>query len=355
MSENSTASERSIEDILAQSPSILASIIDVEANELIPVARQQSLPSGRTDLVYLAGNDIILIELKVVKATEDHVNQLSAYVHDCQNKGTEPAFAKDRNLRPILLAPQIPSDVRSSCTDSDLEPITYELSHVLEEYQETLFADLAHFQVKGVVTSVAGLSLINRYLEFLASRQGPVTVSEAAVEYDYIGKGSSNNPESRVRNFRKAGKGLELVQTTQEGMILTERGEEYVAGGDYENQPWNVTADQADTLIDLLYEKPFHSDLTYSLVALLESVFELSKNSHPVPRDQVEDWYASKVGKRDSWGERTRTDVVRWLSTYLDELGLLSRVDRQFYITPEGFQLISYVMIDKGKAMIRSQ
>ncbi|OVE82971.1 hypothetical protein B2G88_18465 [Natronolimnobius baerhuensis] len=138
-------------------------------------------------------------------------------------------------------------------------------------------------------------------------------------------------------------------------MILTERGEEYVAGGDYENQPWNVTADQADTLIDLLYEKPFHSDLTYSLVALLESVFELSKNSHPVPRDQVEDWYASKVGKRDSWGERTRTDVVRWLSTYLDELGLLSRVDRQFYITPEGFQLISYVMIDKGKAMIRSQ
>ncbi|SFT08884.1 hypothetical protein SAMN04488556_0061 [Halostagnicola kamekurae] len=84
-------------------------------------------------------------------------------------------------------------------------------------------------------------------------------------------------------------------------MILTDRGEEYVAGGDYEMQPWNVTASQADTLIDLLYEKPFYFDLTYNLVALLDSVFELSKNSHPVPRDQIEDWYTSKVGKRDNW------------------------------------------------------
>lgn len=53
--------------------------------------------------------------------------------------------------------------------------------------------------------------------------------------------------------------------------------------------------EQADILVELLYEEPFASDLIYSLVALLQSVFELSKNSYPVPRDRIKDWYANKV------------------------------------------------------------
>lgn len=67
---------------------LLASIIDEEPGELVSVARQQSLPSGCTDLIYLANNDVILIKLKVVKATEDHVDQLSAYVEDYQDEET---------------------------------------------------------------------------------------------------------------------------------------------------------------------------------------------------------------------------------------------------------------------------
>lgn len=106
-----TASERAIEDILVQSPHILASILGIDPGVLVPAARQESLPSGRSDLVFLAGNAVLLIELKVTDATADHVAQLAGYAADYRDPDTRPAFAVDRNLRPILLAPTIPTPV----------------------------------------------------------------------------------------------------------------------------------------------------------------------------------------------------------------------------------------------------
>lgn len=352
---DSTASEKAIEDILAQSPHILAPLLDIDPAALVPVARQQFLPGGRTDLVYLAGNAVILIELKVEKATVNHVAQLAGYVDTYSDDATKPAFATDRELRPVLLAPEIPSDIRDECKDEGFDPIEYDLEAVLDEYQETLFADLAQFQVEGAVTSVARLGLMNEFLAYLAESSQPVTVDAVAQQYGTIGKGQSESPESRVRNFRKTATGLDLVHTVGAGMVLTERGERYVESGDREQQPWQVTVMQAERIVDLLYEDPFYSNLTYSLVALVDSVYELSKNTHPVPRNRLEDWYASKVGKAVDWNDRTRTDVVRWIGAFLEELGLVSVLEHQFYLTPEGFSLLSHVAIDEGKAMIRSQ
>lgn len=355
MPKSATASEQAIEDILAQSPEILAPLLNADQEALVQVARQQSIPAGRTDLVYLAGDEVVLIELKAVKATSDHVEQLASYVPFYRDKSTQPAFAKDRPLRAILLAPSITPRIRDQCQANELEAIEYELDTVLDQYQETLFGTLTQFQVSGMVTSVASLSLLNGYLRFLGASDDPVAVEEAAAEYDQIGKGNSTSPASRVQKFRRAARGLGLIQVSEQGAQLTELGESYVSAGDYEDRPWKMTVEQAEPLIENLYEKPFYSDLTYSLVALLETVFELAKNSHPVHRTQIEDWYASKVGKEVDWGERTRADVVRWLGAYLDELGLISQVEQRYYMTPEGFTLLSYVQIEEGTEMIRSQ
>ena len=301
MPSDSTASEQAIEDILAQSPQILAPLLGVDSVALVPVARQQFLPAGRTDLVYLAGDEVILIELKVVEATSEHIDQLAGYVEDYTDEESRPAFAADRELRPVLLAPDIPSDIQDACVDQGFDPIEYKLEAVLDEYQETLFADLAQFQVTGIVTSMARLGLMNRYLQYLDEAAKAVTLEEAAQQYDRIGKGESTARKNRIRNFRKAATELALVHTSKDGTVLTERGERYVEAGDYEQRPWQVTAEQADIVVDLLYEDPFYSDLTYSLVALVDSVFELSKNVHPVPRDRLKDWYTERVIERFTW------------------------------------------------------
>lgn len=355
MSYDSTASEKAIEDILAQSPHILGPLLDEEPEALVPVARQQSISTGRTDLVYLVGSDVILIELKVTEASTDHINQLLDYVDSYNDTESQPAFAAERELRPVLMAPNIPSDIWDTCIGEGIDPVEFDMKTVLNEYQETLFSGLAQFQVTGTVTSVARLGLMNKYLKFVYDSTGPVTLEEAAKRYDQIGKGESNAPLDRIRNFRRSAAGLALLNPKNDGLTLTERGERYVEAGDFGQRPWQVTIDQANIVVDLLFDDPFYSDLTYSLIALVDSVFELSKNTHPVPRDQLKDWYTSKVGKDLSWGDRTRTDVVRWLGSSLEELGLASVIDRQFYLTPEGFTLLSHVSIDEGKAMIRSQ
>lgn len=360
MDGKSTASERAVEDILAQSPELLIEVIDFLEEKPRLVERQQSLAigggeTGRSDLVYLVGNDVLLIELKVVTAKQDHIDQLEEYVNSYQSGVDGTEFAQDRTLVPILLAPEIPKSIQKESEPREIRTAEYDIGTVFDKFQESLFSELAQFQVRGLVTSVAGISLLHGFLRYLYKKDQPVTISEAAENYDAIGKGESSSPESRVQNFRKTAQNLDLVTTVDEGLILTDRGVMYIENGDVESSPWRVTSDQSDVIVDLLYQEPFNSDLTFSLLALLQSVFELSKNSHPVPRNRIEDWYANKVGKRENWGERTRRDVVRWLGTYLEELGLISVVDREFYLTPRGFDLLSYFAIDEGRAMLRSR
>lgn len=354
MTDQQTASERAIEDIFAQSPQLIADTFDFLDRSPRLVDRQQTLPSGRADLVYLAEDKVVIIELKVVTATADHVTQIEGYKDDYENEVPGTEFATDRPIIPVLLAPEVPSQIQTECQSSGIVAQEYDIGSVLDSFQQSLFSNLAQFQVTGAVTSVAGLGLLHGYLEYLYEARTSVTLSEAASAYDQIGKGTSSAKRSRVSNFRQTAQNLNLVSSTNDGEILTARGERYVEAGDREDAYWQVTADQADLIIDLLYDEPFTSDLTFSIMALLETVFELSKNTHPVPRDRIKDWYASKVGKRENWGARTRTDVVQWLGTYLDELGLLIIIDQDFYLTPKGFNLLAYFAIDEGKAMLRS-
>ncbi|MFC7095679.1 hypothetical protein [Halobaculum marinum] len=354
MAQSQTASERAVEDVLAQLPEVLENVLPNIDPPLRLVERQQQLPSGRADLVFLAGEEVLLIELKVVEATEDHVSQLKGYKEDYDAVADNTEFAEGRTLYPVLLAPSIPSSVRTACRQSDLEAVTYEIGDVLDAFHDTIFSDLRQFQVKGDVTAVARFGLFNEYLRFLEDRDDPVSITDAASEYDRLGKGNSSSPRSRIRKFVQQADALGLTTEDSDGIYLTPRGEAYVAGGDEVESRWELTTEQAQVITDLLYDNVFFSDLTYSMAALLQSVFELSKNSHPVARDDIDDWYAKKVGKGSAWGERTRADAVRWVGNYLQELGLVTVVDGAFYITPEGYDVLAHVAIDEGKSLIRS-
>lgn len=351
MSQSDTANEHAIEDVLAQFPDIAAEVLDIEETNLRLVERQQSLSTGRTDLVYLTGEGLVLVELKAVTAAEAHVEQLSGYIEAYE--AGEVDIASGRDLIPVLLAPEIPDSVKQRCEDEGIQPQEFDPAYVFKQSQSKLLSQLPQFQVTGLVTSVARVGLINGYLRYLAASSNPVTDSVAGDAYDEIGKGTSTDPAGRVPNFRKVAKTLGLVTVTQGGAVLTDRGEAYVEAGDGKTRPFQVTNNQAQIIVDVLYDEPLQSDLTYSLIALLESVFELSRNQHPVPEIELTGWFAKKVGKQQNWGDRTRKDVVRWLGSYLDELGLLARIDNEYHLTPKGFDLLSYYAIEEGKALLR--
>lgn len=347
-----SAREKTVEDILARYPHIAESVLDVDHGSLVLVNRQESLPTGRSDLVFLSGSDLWIIELKVEPGTTEHVDQVQRYV-DVYEDYVADSSAAD-TVVPVLLAPRIPTAVADQCRANDIQSVEYDIDHVLDQFQSQMFAGLESFNLTIGLNSVASLSLIHGLIHYLGEADTAVPLSETTDHYDIIGKEESTNPAERIDRFKRSGARLNLITEKSGGMVLTERGRTYYDALD-PDRLWQVTDPQAEVVIDLLYQEPFFSDLTYSLVTLLEAVFELSKNTHPVQRADLRDWYAVKIGKQNAWtAERTRTDAVRWFGSTLDELGLVSKQDTRYYLTPGGIDLLSYFNIDKGKEMIRA-
>lgn len=125
------------------------------------------------------------------------MTQIEGYKDDYEGGVPGTEFATNRPVIPVLLAPEIPSQIQTECQSSGIVAQEYDIGSVLDSFQQSLFSDLAQFQVTGAVTSVAGLGLLHGYLDYLYEARTPVSLSEAAAAYDQVGKGtsSSKNPE----------------------------------------------------------------------------------------------------------------------------------------------------------------
>ncbi len=106
--------ESQIEDILVMYPEIAARILG-ENSDIIPIVRQKPLPSGgRLDVVYLAGNRFLLVELKVEAFAPAFLLQILNYQQDLislQKLNQFPAGT----IEAFLLVPAIQEAQRKIC------------------------------------------------------------------------------------------------------------------------------------------------------------------------------------------------------------------------------------------------
>jgi len=363
---NRPADERTIEDILAQYPAIAESILQVSPGSLVLVDRQRILPTGRTDLLFLHGTTLIIAELKIEPAREEHLNQVSRY----EDELLETSFATDYTLQPILVAPTVPEPLADTATERGIETYEYDPEEVLSEYNRQLQDVTSAFDKPPVLTGVGQLNYIHGLLEELTA--GPQVIEDLAHNSDVFKDTGHRQPKDRLRKFARFGIRLQLLsipdRTFRDGvqslrisntdtLELTERGSQYAQTLDRESMFWQVTGKRASMIIKLLYEQPFFSRVTHGMLLLLDSVFELSKNTTPVKRADLLDWFPKKAGKGFDWSEgaRSRKNAIDWFGSYLSEIGLISRVNQGYYLTPSGFQLLAYHYIDVGKEMIRSE
>src|SRR5687768_16831921 len=81
--------ESQIEDILATFPSIAKKVLGT-ADDVRLMVRQMPLGACRLDLLFTCGPSILLVELKVETAIDDHVWQIKRYeaeLMDLQERG----------------------------------------------------------------------------------------------------------------------------------------------------------------------------------------------------------------------------------------------------------------------------
>lgn len=336
-------SEKVIEDILSSDKSILAELLSINPSNLSLIARQKTLPSGKLDLLYLYENELLLIELKVLDFYDDAVGQINDYSADLNELQRLHKLIHADIRRILLVTGCRPQDVER-CKNESIQLLSYRPEYVLSQYYEN-FKELSYFlKIQSGDYGVVRLGLLNSTLKLLSSGKVIKEISE-----------TEGRSVKTIRNRLSVAMLLGLVGKLQGEFFLTDFGNDLVEAGD-EQVDDRLNDKQVELLLDFVTENPFYSSITYTVFALVETVFILAKNTYPVPLNAVEDYFVKSVGKGETWRtERARETATYIFSNYACELQLLVKISDHFYITPMGIQAILLLQLHRSIRLIESR
>ncbi len=336
-------SEKIIEDILSSDKFILSDLISTNPGDLSLVARQKTLRSGKLDLLYLCENELILIELKVVSFYDDIIRQINEYYKNLKELQTQHKLIDSKIRKIVLVTEAKPGDIEK-CKEESIELLTYKPQFVLSKYYEN-FKELSYFlKIQSADYGVVRLGLLKSTLCQLSLGKSIKEICKTEVK-----------SKKTIRNRLSLAARLNLVVKFKQEYFLTDFGSRLLEIGDAKvDDKFNEV--QIELLSDFVRENPFYSSTTYTIFAIIETVFILAKNTYPVPKNAVKDYFVKSVGKGQTWRtERARETATYIFSRYACELQFLVKVGKHFYITPKGIQAILLLQLNRSIKLIKSQ
>jgi len=341
---SNSVSERVIEDILSSDRSILAELLSVDPSGLSLIARQKPLRSGKLDLLCLYEDELLLVELKVVGFYDDVIGQIKGYYEDLKELQEQHRLI-DADIRKIVLVTDCSPEDVEKCQAESIWLIPYRPEHVLSKYYEN-FRELSSFlRIRSGDYGVVRLGLLKPTLKLLSSGQSVREISRA--------EGKS---EKTIRNRLAVASLLGLVSKFKGEYFLTDLGGAFLEADDPNLPDDRLSDDQVELLSNFVKESPFYSSITYTLFAIIETVFVLAKSTYPVPKEAVRDYFVTSVGKGQTWRtDRARETATYIFSNYACELHFLTKVGNHFYLTPKGIQAILLLQLNRSIKLIESQ
>ena len=334
--------EAQVEDALAVHPNIFANIVGIDT-PISLLFRQYSLPSGRLDLLYAAGKELLLVELKVESFHSSFINQVLGYANDLRALQERDSLIQ-ANIRPYLLCPSFSDRQRDQCERTGVIPISYSPEHVLRDFFSRL-RSIAHFvSIKPSDHGIWNIRLVHQVLYTLVH---PSSVGDLATH--------TTLAERTVANQLRFATDLSLVRReTEKGLwALTDLGIRYISERDIGVKSDAMTEGQRRLLRGHIVKDPFASPTIFGIYSILDCLFTLSRNAYPVEESMVLPYFRDTCGKRSDWKSRKSMMYgVRMFSNYAIELGLLAKADKRFLITPDGMRFILLLQLHKGIAMV---
>lgn len=297
---SNSVSEKIIEDILTSDKSILSEVLSLNFSDLSLIARQKIVSSGKLDMLYLHKDEMLLIELKVVPFYKEVITQINNYEIDLivlqnQNK------LINSSIRKIIVVTGARENDYKVCKENKIDLIVYKPEIILSKYYEN-FKELSSFlKIQSGDYGVVRLGLIKNTLSYLGEG---VSIKEICK--------LENKSEKTIRNKISVAQLLGLVSKFKQTFFLTDLGNQFVELGEKIVDD-RLNQEQIELLSNFIKETPFFSSISYTIFALIETVFVLSKNSYPVSKDAVKDYFVKSVGKTETW----RADRARETATYI--------------------------------------
>ncbi|HET7119175.1 MAG TPA: hypothetical protein VFI29_21960 [Hanamia sp.] len=340
---NNSVSEKIIEDILTSDKSILSEVLSLNFSDLNLIARQKIVSSGKLDMLYLYKDEMVLIELKVVPFYKEIITQISNYEADLVELQNQNKLIKSK-IKKVILATSASTNDHKICSKNNIQLLTYKPELVLSKYYEN-FKELSSFlKIQSGDYGVVRLGLIKNTLHHLSRG---ISLKEIC--------NLENKTEKTIRNKISIAQLLSLVSKFKNVFFLTELGNKFVNLGE------NIVDDrlnreQIELLSDFLKENPFYSSITYTIFSLIESVFVLSKNSYPVHKEAVKDYFVKSVGKTQTWRAVKSKETATYIfSNYACEMEFLVKVNNDYYITPKGIQAVLLLQLNRSIKLIENR
>ncbi|MDR0637691.1 MAG: hypothetical protein LBG27_02110 [Spirochaetaceae bacterium] len=109
-------------------------------------------------------------------------------------------------------------------------------------------------------------------------------------------------------------------------------------------------------LSDFVKENPFYSQITFSIMSVVDTIFILSKAGYPVKYDIFKDFFIRSLGKDKTWIEgRSQHTGVYHFANYAKELGFIHQIDNNIFLTPCGIQAILIFQLNRSIQLIKAR
>jgi hypothetical protein len=333
--------ESQIEDIFATQLDDVRKILSLKEN-LSLINRQKKLPSGGIlDLLLLSSKNLHLLELKAVRSEIKYCDQVIDYRNEIISLQSKAEFP-NLPVRSYLVCPEFNNSHKEYCLKNDVIPIQFSPYELLKNYYFKVKSIARLIELKPSNHGLWNLNLLNRILYNINSSTQLKNLS--------LITGLS---KSTIGSYLRLSNELGLTQN-KVNIILTELGIEYVSKRDINKPVEFISDDQTEVLKSYITSNPFYSPAIYGIYSVVESVFSLSKNFYPVPLREASNQFAYITGKVKEWGTKAKHDSFIMYSNYSIDLGLLAKVNRDYYITPSGIRFLLLLELNKSILFVNS-
>lgn len=335
--------ESQIEEVLVNSPSLSRDILNLEYEPNV-LAKQMILPSGRLDILYTHGKQLLLIELKVVSFQKKFINQVIRYKKDLV-RFQEQGKLINGEIHSYLLCPFSTNEQKQLATKNEIICLNYDPEYVLKHFYNNLKPISCFSEIKPIDIGIWNIHLVNDFIYLLEKVD---SVSELKLSV----RGSPKTLYNKIKFAEELG--LIEWKPNNDKISLSAIGLEYIKCRDnlYEKR---LSEAQADLLRVHVILNPYESPVILGISSIVEAVFVLAKNTYPVKMDQLLVYFAYHAGKYFDWKtEKSKFNATNMYVNYACNLGLLGKSGDSVFLTPEGFRFVFRIQLHKGLKMTDS-
>ena len=148
---------------------------------------------------------------------------------------------------------------------------------------------------------------------------------------------------------------LGLILADGKQLALSPLGKAFLERRDNQIPADEFSTAQVELLRKFMLERPFFSGVTVGILTLVGCVFELSKNTYPVPRALLSRHFIGAAGLHFRWSmDKAINKGVRMYSNYAAELGLVAKIGDGYFVTPSGLKFVLFLNVHKSLRFIES-